>query len=201
MERIEAKQKVAVLVSNYVRLPRGRKLPGGTVDRLTDRLLGDFLASRELEGLDPNDDRSAATFVDSFRDLFRGAADPPRRRNEREDLRDRSELDRVREIARPRTIPSVGAKRDAFAFLYLAVNGADCDVPEAVLEAVLYLDDVLERNRFDGRDLARLVPIAERLASLPPGAPFVRVTAIMLDSIPRKSCDRLILGLATELSM
>jgi hypothetical protein len=205
MTRSEAKVKVVVLLSNYARAPRGRKLTPGTADRLVDRLLADEYAARDLQTLDPNDDGSAAHFVRTHVGLFRGAGDPPRKKVSESEARLRSDLESVSERARDATIaarsgrfgppsrprvrriPDVEAKRDEFALLYLAVNSADFDVPDAVIEGVFALDAVLERNRLDDRAVAELLPVAERLAALPSDAPFVRALATAIRALPQRS--------------
>lgn len=153
MERSEAKRKVAVLLSNYARAPRGRKpLPSGTADRLVDRLLADEFAARDLAELDPNDDFSAASFVRRNLDAFRGAANPrpanpPKRRAPAESLaaeRDRAvnaAIDAARDryveaILPPAVAACVNDAKLADAILEYVVNGDGAEAISYVLRSL-----------------------------------------------------------------
>jgi hypothetical protein len=109
MDRSAAKAKVALLLSNYARPPRGKKLAAGTADRLTDRLLADEFAAADLAELDPNDDFSAASFVRRNLEAFRGAANPPKRRKPVETLAAETNraVNRAIDAARDRYVDAV----------------------------------------------------------------------------------------------
>jgi hypothetical protein len=150
MDRTAAKIKIAVLLANYVRVPRGeKKLATGTVDRLVDRLLGDEFAARDLVELDPNSYSSAAAFVSRYRDLFRGASRPAARPDEslaeEASRRLNAAIDAARDryaaaLSRPTAVATAGGLPDPEPTLS---PEEEARVAERALELVVEADDVL----------------------------------------------------------
>jgi hypothetical protein len=133
MDRLIAKVKVSTLLANYLRAPRGKKLPSGTVDRVTDQMLADPGAVADLADLDPNDDFSASAFVARNRDLFRVAPRTPKVDSYAGKVRASEDLALV--AARARNA-AIDAARDAYA---RALAPDPAPAPELLAEDVLSL--------------------------------------------------------------